>query len=86
MTVEYLKKANKTAATGEDDVRATVQSLLDEIERGGDEAARRCAADFDGWDAEIVVDRAMLEEAATKVPQRLKDDIAFAHDNVRRFA
>lgn len=86
MTVEYLKKAIKTAATGEDDVRDTVQKVLDEIERGGDDTARAYAAKFDGWDGEIVVERAMLDEAASRVPQKLRDDIAFAHDNVRRFA
>lgn len=84
--MKYLKRAEKTAATGEADVRQAVQSILDEIEAGGDEAARTCAARFDKWEGEIVVSRAAIEAAAREVPQKLKDDIRFAHENVARFA
>ncbi len=86
MAVEYLKKADKTAATGEQDVRATVQAILDDIEAGGEAKAREYAAKFDKWEGEIVVSREAREAAAEKVPQRQKDDIRFAHDHVRRFA
>lgn len=86
MTVRYLKKAEKTAATGEQDVRATVQTMLDEIESGGEATARDYAAKFDKWDGEIVVSEAAFAAAEQAVPQRLKDDIRFSHDQVRRFA
>jgi sulfopropanediol 3-dehydrogenase len=86
MAVSYLKKAEKTAATGEEDVRATVQAILDEIEAGGEAKAREYAAKFDKWDGEIVVSDEARAEAIAKVPQRLKDDIRFAHDQVRKFA
>ena len=86
MTVRYLKKAEKTAASGEEDVRATVQAILDEIEAGGDAKARDYAEKFDKWDGDIVVSAEERSAAAEKVPQRLKDDIRFAHDQVRRFA
>jgi sulfopropanediol 3-dehydrogenase len=84
--MEYLKKAAKTAATGERDVRETVQSILDAIEAGGEEAARRYAAQFDRYEGEIVVGEETRAEAASKVSDKLKDDIRFARDNVRRFA
>ena len=86
MAVEYLKKAGKTAATGEQDVRATVQALLDDIEAGGEAKAREYAAKFDKWEGDIVVSPDARAAAGEKVPQRLKDDIRFAHDQVRRFA
>ena len=86
MAAEYLKKADKTAATGEQDVRATVQAILDDIEAGGEAKAREYAAKFDKWEGDIVVSRDAREAAAEQVPQRLKDDIRFAHDQVRRFA
>ena len=86
MTVRYLKKAEKTAATGEEDVRATVQAILDEIEAGGEAKAREYAAKFDKWEGETVVSEEAKAAAIAKVPQRLKDDIRFAHDQVRRFA
>ena len=84
--MEYLKKASKTAATGEQNVRQTVQAILDDIEAGGDAAARDYAKKFDKWAGGIVVSDADRAAAAGKVSQKLKDDIRFAHDNVRRFA
>ncbi|WP_422368457.1 histidinol dehydrogenase [Pelagibius sp.] len=86
MTIEYLKKADKTAATGEQDVRETVQAILDEIEAGGEAKVRDYAAKFDKWEGEILVTPEAVAEASTKVSQKLKDDIRFAHDHVRRFA
>ena len=86
MAVRYLKKAEKTAASGEEDVQAAVRTILDEIEAGGDAKARAYAAEFDQWEGEIVVPEAARRAAADQVSQKLKDDIRFAHDNVRRFA
>ena len=84
--MEYLKKASKTAATGEQNVRQTVQAILDDIEAGGDAAARDYAKKFYKWEGDIVVSDADRAAAAGKVSQKLKDDIRFAHDNVHRFA
>jgi sulfopropanediol 3-dehydrogenase len=86
MAVDYLKKAGKTAATGERDVRDAVQAILDDIEAGGEAKAREYAAKFDKWEGDIVVSRDDRAAAADKVSQRLKDDIRFAHDHIRRFA
>ncbi|MEO9903149.1 histidinol dehydrogenase [Nisaea sp.] len=86
MALLYLKKAPKTSATGEQDVRETVQGILDEIEAGGDAKAQEYAAKFDKWDGEILVSAETIAAAAEQVPQKLKDDIRFSYDNVRRFA
>ena len=86
MAVRYLKRAEKTAATGEQDVRASVQAILDEIEAGGDEAARDYARRFDKWEGDIVVTDEERAAAADAVNVQLRDDIRFARDNVRRFA
>ena len=86
MAIEYLKRAPKTAASGEADVRTTVQTMLDEIEAGGEAKAADYARRLDKWDGAIVVTAAEREAAAAKVPAKLKDDIRFAHDKVRRFA
>ena len=86
MTVEYLKKAAKTSTDDAGDVRATVQAILNEIEAGGDEAAARYAAKFDKYDGNVVLTRDEIDAAAAQVPQKLKDDIRFAWDNVRGFA
>ncbi|MEL6505522.1 MAG: histidinol dehydrogenase [Pseudomonadota bacterium] len=86
MPVEYLKKATITAQTDSAETREIVQGILNDIEKGGEDAARKYAAKFDQYDGNTVVTREEIEAAAAKVPQKLKDDIRFAHDNVRRFA
>jgi len=86
MTVEYLKKASKTSVSDAGDVRETVQSILAEIESGGEAAARAYADKFDKYDGNIVLTREEIDAAAKNVPEKLKDDIRFAHENIKRFA
>lgn len=86
MSIRYLKTAEKTSTTGADDVRTTVQAILNEIETGGDEAAKRYAEKFDKYQGSMILSKDEIAEASEKVPEKLKDDIRFAHDNVRRFA
>ena len=86
MTRKFLKKATHTATTDAADVRYTVQAILDEIEAGGDEAALRYAAKFDQYEGNTLLTAEEIQTASDAVPQKLKDDIAFAHDNVKRFA
>ena len=86
MSREYLKKAVKTSTSDSGDVRETVQSILDDIEKGGEEAARQYAEKFDRYSGNILLTKDDIARAASQVPQKLKDDIQFSHDNVRRFA
>ena len=86
MSVEYLKTANRRSSDDAGDVRTTVQAILDEIEAGGDDAALAYAAKFDRYDGNVVLTRDEIDAAATQVPAKLKNDIRFAWDNVRRFA
>ncbi len=86
MTSEFLKKAVKTSATGEDDTRRVVAEMLAEIESGGEARARRYGETLDGWSGDIVLDAKAIADAADRVPAQLKDDIRFAYDRVRRFA
>ena len=86
MTVEYLKRASKTAASEAQNVGEIVQPILDAIEAGGEDVARQYAAQFDQYDGPLMLTEEDIAAASAKVPQKLKDDIAFAHDNVRRFA
>jgi sulfopropanediol 3-dehydrogenase len=64
MATEYLKRAPKTAASGEADVRATVQEMLDEIEAGGEAKAADYARRLDKWEGDIVVSAAERAQAA----------------------
>jgi sulfopropanediol 3-dehydrogenase len=86
MTTTYLKKATKTAATGETDTQSTVRDMLDTIKAGREAAATDFARKLDGWDGEIVVSRATIEAATKALPESVKDDIRFAHDRICAFA
>ena len=86
MAIQYLKKADKTAAQEAVDTSATVMNILNDIEAKGDEGALHYAAQFDHYNGNLILTDDEIAAAAEQVPQKLKDDIAFAHDNVRRFA
>ena len=83
---EYLKKAARTSTDDAGDVRDIVQNILDEIEAGGGAKAMEYAAKFDKYAGNVVLTRDEIDAAAAQVPEKLKDDIQYAHDNVRRFA
>ena len=86
MSKIYLKKASFTAQTDASNVHQTVQNILSEIEEGGDQKALEYAAKFDKYEGNILLDKEEIKKAATLVPEKVKKDIIFAHDNVRRFA
>ena len=86
MTIEYLKKADKTAASGEDDTRKIVSDMLSAIEAGGEDKVREYAAKLDNYTGNIVVTPEEIAAASAKVPQQVKDDIQFSYDRVRGFA
>ncbi|WP_299590019.1 histidinol dehydrogenase [uncultured Tateyamaria sp.] len=86
MAREYLKKATLTAQSGASDVRDTVSGILDAIEAGGDAAALDYAAKFDKYEGSVLLSAEEIAAASALVPEKLKADIQFAHDNVRKFA
>lgn len=86
MARTYLKKAKLTAKSDASSVHETVKSILEDIEVGGDAAARRYAAKFDQYDGNVILTEEEIAAASALVPEKLKADIRFAHDNVKRFA
>ena len=84
--MEYLKQARAEATERDLPPTETVRAMLDDIRRGGEERVRAIARDLDGWNGDILVSRDEIEAAGRRVSQRLKDDVAYAHDNIRRFA
>jgi sulfopropanediol 3-dehydrogenase len=86
MTVEYLKKATLTSKSDASDVHDIVQDMLRTIEAGGDQAALDYAAKLDKYEGPIILSAEDIAAASAMVPEKLKADIQFAHDNVRRFA
>ncbi|NEX46423.1 histidinol dehydrogenase [Pseudotabrizicola algicola] len=69
-----------------DALAATVGAMLAELEAEREPAAQRLARELDGFSGEIVVSDEAIAAACARVPQSLKDDIAYAHENISRFA
>jgi sulfopropanediol 3-dehydrogenase len=86
MAREYLKKAKLTSTSDATDVRETVANILRDIEAGGDASALEYAAKFDKYEGNILLTEEEIQAACDLVPEKLKADIQFSHDNVRRFA
>jgi sulfopropanediol 3-dehydrogenase len=86
MTREYLKKATLTAKSDASEVHETVKTILADIEAGGDAKAMEYAKKFDQYDGNVMMTPDDIQAACALVPDKLKRDIEFAHDNVKRFA
>ena len=86
MAITYLKQVETRPAVEGKDIRGVVAQMLAKIEQGGEAAVRDYARDLDGWAGDIVVTAAERAAASARVSQELKDDIRFAHANIRRFA
>ncbi|UWR27565.1 histidinol dehydrogenase [Sulfitobacter sp. S223] len=86
MTREYLKKATLTAESGASKTHEIVTKILGDIEAGGDATALEYAKKFDGYDGNVLLNADDIAAACALVPEKLKADIRFSHDNVKRFA
>ena len=82
----YLKKAELTPKSNASEVHETVKNILADIEAGGDEKAKEYASKFDQYQGNIILTDDEIQVASDLVPEKLKNDIEFAHDNVKRFA
>ena len=86
MSRTYLKKAQLTPKSNASEVHETVKNILIDIEAGGDDKAKEYASKFDQYQGNIILTDEEIKAASELVPAKLKKDIEFAHDNVRRFA
>jgi sulfopropanediol 3-dehydrogenase len=87
--VRYLK----TGITAEQDaadaakVRQTVEGILADIEKRGDEAVREYSRKFDNWDPPAFrLSQAQIDECVASMPARNIEDIKFAQTQIRNFA
>jgi len=86
MSGVYLKKANKNPETGTSETREIVEKMLAEIEAGREDTARKYAKDLDGFTGEVIISKEQIDQTSKLVPQKLKDDIKFAHERIKKFA
>ncbi|MBE2168028.1 MULTISPECIES: histidinol dehydrogenase [unclassified Cobetia] len=88
MTIRHLKLAEAADGVAEEDQRTTaiVQDMLQDIRARGEDAVRMYAEKFDNWSGDFVLSEEKLATLIESVPQSVKDDIDFAHRQIRRFA
>ncbi|MEM7254296.1 MAG: histidinol dehydrogenase [Pseudomonadota bacterium] len=85
----YLKTglSDEEKAEADAKVRATVEGLLDDIDRRGDAAVREYSERFDKWTPESFrLERAEIERCYHELSARQIDDIKFAQTQIRNFA
>ncbi|QCK87371.1 histidinol dehydrogenase [Phreatobacter aquaticus] len=86
MAITHLKTATKTPETETDTARKVVTDMLAAIETGGERAVRDYALSLDKWSGDILMSPEAIAARIAEVPASVKDDIAFAAAQVRRFA
>ncbi len=89
MTITYLKRGKPADQRAEDDaaVRATVETVLADIEARGDAAIRDLSVKFDRYDPPAFrLTPSEIEAAMQKVAPRDMEDIRFAQTQIRSFA
>lgn len=87
--IRYLKRGKDMQVRADDDakVRATVETIIRDVEQRGDEAVREYSRKFDNWDpADFRLSMAEIEAARKALSEREIEDIRFAQAQVRRFA
>ena len=87
MTRQYLKQARPQMRVDRRALEDRVRAILDDIAAHGDEAIRRYAREFDGWQS---TDFRVTEDQVRRVdrilPETFKEDFAYAHSRVTEFA
>lgn len=86
---KHLKRSRDAAQRADDDskVRATVEGILGDIEKRGDDAVRELSVKFDQWDRkDYRLTDAEIKECVAQLSTRNIDDIKFAQEQVRNFA
>jgi sulfopropanediol 3-dehydrogenase len=89
MAIHLLKTAKPASERADDDakVRATVESILADVETRGDVAVRELALKFDRYaPPSFRLSASEIEAAMARVSTREMEDIRFAQTQIRRFA
>jgi sulfopropanediol 3-dehydrogenase len=84
---EYLKRAATAQHEARDEVKRTVEEMLDRIQREGDDAVRDYSRRLDAWDPpSFRVADEEIATAADRLTPELRGHIAFAQEQIRTFA
>jgi sulfopropanediol 3-dehydrogenase len=86
---QVLKSGRNATLRAEDEsrIRATVETILADVEKRGDQAVRELSIKFDHWDRQdFRLTDAEIKDCLSQLSQRNIDDIKFAQAQVRNFA
>lgn len=89
MTIKYLKTGKSEADRAEDDskVRATVEAILQDIEKRGDTAVRELSTKFDNYAPESYrLKEEQINDLINQLSEQELTDIRFAQEQVVKFA
>jgi sulfopropanediol 3-dehydrogenase len=80
-------RTQEAKAEASAEVRATVESILADVAKRGDEAVRHHSESLDGWSPDsFVLTPAEIDGCIASVPEQTVDDIRFAQEQIRGFA
>ncbi|PWQ97603.1 histidinol dehydrogenase [Leucothrix arctica] len=86
--MEFLKQAISVDMVAQEDekTQAIVKGMLQRIQDEGESAVKEYAKQFDNWEGDFILSDEKKKTLIDSVPQSVKDDIDFAHRQVKRFA
>lgn len=84
--MKHIKKAIKSAESHSEEIRPVVEELLSSIETGREDAVRELALRFDQWKGDFILSDDKKQRLIDSVPDSVKEDIRFAHQQVFGFA
>jgi sulfopropanediol 3-dehydrogenase len=84
--MEFLKKASTSAEQNSSEARKIVEGILADIRDNGEDAVRVIAKKFDKWDQEFVLSPEKKSRLIASVPEKTKQDIQFAYEQIMAFA
>ncbi|MCR9146239.1 MAG: histidinol dehydrogenase [Rhodobacteraceae bacterium] len=86
MPITPLKPALQPPPEAGRDLSDTVAIMLARLRLGGAQTALEYARQLDGWNGPVTVPQETITAAIARVPENLRADIDWAHENIRRFA
>ncbi|RTX72541.1 histidinol dehydrogenase [Mammaliicoccus sciuri] len=87
--MKFIKEgmAEEIVKESDEKTKQIVANTLKDIEEQGDKAVRDLSIKFDKWDPEqFKLSKEQIEEIVDSIPEEVKHDIAFAQDNIKKFA
>ncbi len=84
--MQHLKKSLITVEESSSKTREIVVGLLQQIKAGKEDTVKELAKKFDNWEGEFILSEEKKEKLIAQVPEQVKKDIQYAHEQVSGFA